>query len=54
MPAKSKQQRDFFGAVYAFKTGKLKNVSEVVKNAAKSLSLSQIKDYLRTARFNKK
>ncbi len=48
MPAKSVQQRKFFGMVAAAKKGKLKNVSPAIKKAAKSMSKKQADEFAKT------
>ena len=50
MPAKSKDQQKFMGQVYAYKKGELKNPSKEVKEAAKSMSKEDAKDYAETDR----
>jgi hypothetical protein len=48
MPAESEKQRKFMGAVLSYKQGKMSEdeASEEVKKAAKSMSVSKIKDFL--------
>lgn len=50
MPAKSKQQQQFMGLVYALKKGDVKqsDVSQNVKDAAKSMTTKQVKDFAST------
>jgi len=48
MPSKSKQQQKFMGMVHAYKKGELKNASKAVKDAAKSMSKKDTKDYAST------
>jgi len=47
MPSKSKKQRNFFRLVKAYKSGKIKNVSDNVKKAANSMTKKQIDDFLK-------
>ena len=46
--AKSKSQQRFFGMVDAYKKGELKNASKSVKDAAKGMSMKQVKDFAKT------
>lgn len=54
MPAKSKAQQKFMGLVYALKKGDVKpsDVSQDVKDAAKSMSTKQAKDFASTKHEN--
>ena len=54
MPAKSKAQQKFMGLVYALKKGDVKSsdVSQDVKDAAKSMSTKQAKDFASTKHEN--
>jgi len=45
MPAKTEKQRRFFGAVTAYKEGKLKNPSKKLKKVARGVSMSDAKDF---------
>jgi spore coat protein CotH len=47
MPSKSERQRNFFRLVKAYKSGKIKNVSDEIKKAANSMSNKQIDDFLK-------
>jgi len=51
MPSTSEKQRKFFGAVMGAKKGQ-KNVKGAAKKAAKDMSTSQIKDFLKKERFD--
>ncbi len=48
MPSKSKSQQRFFGMVDAYKKGELKNPSKSIKKAAKSMPMSDVKDFAET------
>ena len=48
MPSKSKSQQRFFGMVDAYKKGELKNPSKKIKDTAKSMSMSDVKDFAET------
>ena len=50
MPAKTKKQQKFFGAVMSAKKGK-KNIKGPAAKAAKSMSKKQIKDFLHKETF---
>jgi hypothetical protein len=54
MPAKSKAQQKFMGLVYALKKGDVKpsDVSQDVKDAAKSMTKQQAKDFAGTKHEN--
>jgi hypothetical protein len=54
MPAKSKQQQKFMGLVYALKKGDIKpsDVSQDVRDAAKSMTKKQTKDFAGTKHTN--
>lgn len=54
MPALSKQQQKFMGLVYALKKGDVKSsdVSQDVKDAAKSMTTKQAKDFASTKHDN--
>lgn len=54
MPAKSKAQQKFMGLVYALKKGDVKpsDVSQSVKDAAKSMTTKQAKDFAATKHEN--
>jgi hypothetical protein len=47
MPAKSARQRKFFGAVVAYKKGKLRQASREVREAARTLTLKTAKEFAR-------
>jgi hypothetical protein len=50
MPSKSKSQQKFMGMVHAYKKGELKGseVSQAVKDAAKSMKKKDAEDYAST------
>ena len=48
MPAKSQAQGDFMRAVYAYKKGNLKNPSKKIKDAAKSMTTGEVRDFAKT------
>lgn len=48
MPAKSKAQQRFFGMVDAYKKGEMPDASQEIKDAAKSMTKKQIKDFAET------
>jgi hypothetical protein len=50
MPSVSKKQQQFFGLVDAYMSGKLKNPSKKVKDAAKSMSKKEVKMFAKTKR----
>jgi transposase len=52
MPAQSEQQRKFFYAVkkYKSKKGKKSKVSKKIKDAANSMTMKQINDFLKPAK----
>ena len=50
MPAKSKAQQRFFGIVDAYKRGEMKNASKKIKDAAKDMSMKDVKHFAKTKR----
>ena len=50
MPAKSKAQQRFFGAVRATQNGELKHPSKAIAKAAKSMTKRSVKDFASTSR----